>query len=413
MDHFDEKPIDFCDEHMPQYPAAYFNNMCNRELYGWVMFERRGEILVSDPENLSEEFRARARAINIDDLPAGNPTEWVLPKYDLEAERLKDVVKEQLDCYRELEEDGHPPWYHSSQIQHVVYNAKDLPGITEPWRGKYDDGSRVLSKQLLLWKKFRRWQEWRRERADHVDLGRESLGRLVKLGVGHLSEFALEPDEFEQDEATTLLEYLDFIDLYYAPNRALLQSCQGAHDENRAKWKAFEQKYFQKRARKYMVTRRGHAAGNNSHVGGAAETPTGRALMERYKEGVANLENAKRIYGLRHAIWDRTVAELTRRGRREPDAVDGPYPEAPLISRDSMTEIKTKGAGEAVLQTYLGEDQDEEVVDYRSRNQWTWQGPRRSRIDQGPAYSPGHLRLSAGNSVVNSLAKGLKLGRRG
>ncbi|KID89395.1 hypothetical protein MGU_03442 [Metarhizium guizhouense ARSEF 977] len=345
MDHFDENATGLFHDYMPLYPAAYFNNMCNRELYGWIMFERHGEVPVADPENLSDEFKARENAINIDRLPAGDPTTWVLPAYTQELERLKSVVKEQLDCHNRLKEDGCLPWFDSSQIQHVVYNAKDLPSITELWRGKYDDGSRVLSKQLLLWNKFRFWQSWRREKANIIILLGESHGRLVKLGLrSHLSLFKLEPNQFVQTEATTLLEYLDFIDRYYASSRALVKSCQEALDENCV----CEQDFSLTRERHLTKKRKGRAA--------AAGTLKGRARVDKCKEGaVANLENAKRMLELRDAIWDRTVNQLNE---CKPDDVEYVYPAAPL-----ETEIQTEDAGSAVLPTRPAQDLDVEIVD--------------------------------------------------
>lgn len=89
MDRFDENATGLFHDYMPLYPAAYFNNMCNRELYGWIMFERHGlvtpiflppvescichldsniansDVPVADPENLSDEFKARAKYVHL------------------------------------------------------------------------------------------------------------------------------------------------------------------------------------------------------------------------------------------------------------------------------------------------------------------------------------------------------------
>lgn len=41
MDPLDENAVDLFYDFMLPYPAAYLNNMSNRELYGWYMFEMR------------------------------------------------------------------------------------------------------------------------------------------------------------------------------------------------------------------------------------------------------------------------------------------------------------------------------------------------------------------------------------
>ncbi|KAK9442987.1 hypothetical protein VB005_04050 [Metarhizium brunneum] len=340
MDPLDENPVGLFYDFMLPYPAAYLNNMSNRELYGWLMFEMRCEVPVADPENLSDELKARASAISIDRLPAGDPTTWVLPADTQGLERLKSIVKEQLDCHYRLGKDGCVPWFDSSQIQHVVYNTKAQPSIAELWRGKYDDGSRVLSKQLLLWNKFRFWQTRRRQQAPITLLQEESRSRLLELRIGgHLSLLKLQPKQSTQTEATTLLEYLDFIDRYYASSHALVQSCEKGLRENCV----CEQNVPPKRGRHSTKKRKGRAAG----------APKGRACVGKCKErAVANLENAKRTLELRNAIWGRTVNQLNE---CNPDTVEYRYPAAPL-----ETEIQTEDAGSAVLPTRPEQDLDVE-----------------------------------------------------
>ncbi|EFZ01195.2 hypothetical protein X797_003564 [Metarhizium robertsii] len=336
MDPLDENAVGLFYDFMLPYPAAYLNNMSNRELYGWFMFEMRCEVPVADPVNLSDEFKARASAISIDRLPAGDPTTWVLPADTQGLERLKSIVTEQLDCHFRLRKDGCVPWFDSSQVQHVVYNTKDQPSITELWRGKYDDGSRVLSKQLLLWNKFRFWQKWRREQAPITLLQEESRSRLVNLRTGgHLSLLKLQPKQSTQTEATTLLEYLDFIDRYYASSHALVQSCEKGLRENCV----CEQNVPPKRGRYSTKRRKSRAAG----------APKGRACVGKCKErAVANLENAKRTLELRNAIWGRTVNQLNE---CNPNTVEYRYPAAPL-----ETQIQTEDAGSAVLPTHPAQD---------------------------------------------------------
>ncbi|KID72471.1 uncharacterized protein G6M90_00g090180 [Metarhizium brunneum] len=340
MDPLDENPVGSFYDFMVPYPAAYLNNMSNRELYGWLMFEMRFDVLVADPQNVSDELKARASAISIDRLPAGDPTTWVLPADTQGLERLKSIVKEQLDCHYQLREDGCVPWFDSSQIQHVVYKTKAQPSITELWRGKYDDGSRVLSKQLRLWNKFRLWQTRRRQQTPITLLQEESRSRLVELGIGgHLSLLKLQPKQSTQTEATTLLEYLDFIDRYYASSHALVQSCEKGLRENCV----CERNVPPNRGRHSKKTRKGRAAG----------APKGRSCVGKCKErAVANLENAKRTLELRNAIWGRTVNQLNE---CNPDTVEYRYPAAPL-----ETEIKTEDAGSAVLPTRPEQDLDVE-----------------------------------------------------
>lgn len=171
----------------------------------------------------------------------------------------------------------------------------------------------------------------------------ESHGRLVELDLrSHRSLFKLELNQFVQNKATTLLEYLDFIDRYYASSRALVKSCQEALDENCV----CEQDFSLKRERHLTKKRKGRATG----------TSKGRACVDKCKEGaVANLENAKRTLELRKAIWERTVNQLNE---CKPDDVEYVYPAAPL-----ETEIQTEDAGSAVLPTRPAQDLDVEIVD--------------------------------------------------
>ncbi|KHN98720.1 uncharacterized protein MAM_03182 [Metarhizium album ARSEF 1941] len=318
--------------HGPGLPAAYFNDMSNQELYSAIPAAGLYVIPAVDPQNLTEEFHCRVRerqarpAQFVSNGPAQEIVQ-VIPQYPFEAQRLLDVVKEEMRCFNALEEDRCPPWYPKSQVAHVVHHPEDVPDITSPWKGECDDGARVLSKQLYYWRRFRSWQIDRRERLTLFDIERESRAHLQRHGIQIPRDFELDELPSHQDQAMEWLEFLDFVGRERSVLQRRLKECQRLHEFHWHKVRNSgqlagdtteedvvaqrEDRLAWFRARRHEVTTAANADPEWA-TKRVSELDRQSNILEEYYAGVDILHRAKRFHGQMAAIWDWAVAHLFR-----------------------------------------------------------------------------------------------------